>query len=416
MKKRLAAIGLILIMAFCTACGGTKKEDAAKETEKAESKQETKVENNGETESGGGGTVSVGCTVQLTGPNQLTGSYYKNGVQMAVDEINANGGILGKQISIEYADEGSDPQTAVNACEKLISSNVTCIFGSITSTNCKAMLPSVMAAETPYFALGSNSNMADEGEPWLWQVRVRDSNTAPIMAQVFAEDVGVKNPAIVYNTAESTTLSTEAFIETYKGMGLEINDANVYAFTEDETNFGNIITQIMNSDCDGIVANIVNSNQAVIFAQQLLSSGYDGPKIGNSVFSSPEFRSADATAAEGWYIVNEWTASLLGDGIPEEIPAEAIDFEKKYEELYGIESGSVSVQGYDSVYLFKAACEAADSTDDKAAINEAMQKVAMQGAGNKYEYHDNNTITTYILLLQNKDGQSVPSAVVPVSK
>ena len=127
------------------------------------------------------------------GPNQLTGSYYRNGIQLAIDEINAEGGILGKEIVIEYADEGSDPQTAVNACQKLISMDVMAIFGSTTSTNCKAMMPSIMTAEIPYFADGSNPTMADEGAPWLWQVRVRDSLTAPIMADVFINDVGVKN-------------------------------------------------------------------------------------------------------------------------------------------------------------------------------------------------------------------------------
>ncbi len=393
-----------LVMILCASCGSSEGGETTGSAGTAEAS---------ESSGGESGTVLVGCTVQLTGSNQLSGSYYQNGVQMAVDEINESGGILGKQIQIEYADEGSDPQTAVNACEKLISMDVSCIFGSITSTNCNAMLPSVMAAEIPYFALGSNSNMADEGEPWLWQVRVRDSNTAPIMAEVFAEDVGVKNPAIVYNTAESTTLSTEALIATYEEMGYEIDDSCVFAFTEDETNFGNIISQIMNSGCDGIVANIVNSNQAVIFAQQLYAAGYEGPRMGNSVFSSPEFREADVNAAEGWYIVNEWTSSLLGD-VPEEIPQEAIEFETKYEELYDLESAAMSAQGYDSVYLFKEACEIAGTTDDRAAINEAMKQVDYQGAGNKYEYQDNNTLTTYILLLQNQDGASVPSAVVQV--
>ena len=391
-----------MIMLLCASCGNN-KEETVSETNKTSDN-----ENNDE-----GGSVLVGCTVQLTGSNQLSGSYYQNGVQMAVDEINENGGILGKQIEIEYADEGSDPQTAVNACEKLISMDVSCIVGSITSTNCNAMMPSIMAAEIPYFALGSNSNMADEGEPWLWQVRVRDSNTAPIMAEVFIDDVGVKNPAIVYNTAESTTLSTESLIATYEEKGYSIDDSCVFAFTEDETNFGNIISQIMNSDCDGIVANIVNSNQAVIFAQQLYAAGYEGPRMGNSVFSSPEFREANVDAAEGWYIVNEWTSSLLGE-IPEEIPQEAVEFEKKYEELYDLESAAMSAQGYDSVYLFKEACEAAGTTEDRAAINEAMKQIDYQGAGNKYEYHDNNTLTTYILLLQNKDGQALPSAVVQV--
>lgn len=360
------------------------------------------------------GQILVGCTVMLTGPNQLTGNYYKSGVQLAIDEINAAGGILGKEIVIEYADEGSDPQTAVNACQKLISMDVITIFGSTTSTNCKAMMPSIMEAQIPYFADGSNPNMADEGAPWLWQVRVRDSYTAPIMADVLLNTVGVKKPAIVYNTAESTTLSTKAFLAKYAEMGYEVNPDNVFAFTETETNFTNIIAQIMESGCDGVQAAIVNADQAVVFAQQLLAAGYEGPKLGNSVFCSPEVRKADPEAAEGWYIVNEWTSSLIGFDLPEGLPQKAVDFETRFREVYGMPSSASSAQGYDMVYLFKQACEIAGTTEDRALINEAFKKIDYQGVGNKYEYNGNNTLTTYILLLQNKGGEAVPSAVVSI--
>ncbi len=359
------------------------------------------------------GKVVTGCTVQLTGPNQLTGSYYQNGIKMAVAEINAAGGILGKELVMEYADEGSDPQMAVNACEKLLSMDVMAVFGSITSTNCKAMLPSIKEKGVPFYAFGSNPTMADEGAPWLWQLRVRDSLTAPIMAEVFHNQLGVKKPAIIYNTAESTTLSTQAFVGKYKEMGIEIDPKYIYACTEDETNFANIISQIMASDCDGVQTAIVNSNQAVVLAQQLHSAGINLPVLGNSVFSSPEFRKADPVASEGWYCVVEWTSSLLNGNLPEGIPQAAVDFETKYEAQFNIGSAAMSVQGYDAVYLFKAACEAAGTTEDRNAINEAMKKTDAQGAGNYYKYIDSGTLTTYILLLQNHEGQAVPSAVVP---
>ena len=90
-----------------------------------------------------------------------------------------------------------------------------------------------------------------------------------------------------------------------------------------------------------------------------------------------------------------------------------IDFETKFRETYDMASSASSAQGYDMVYLFKQACEIAGTTEDRAAINEAMKQIDYQGAGNKYEYHDNNTITTYILVVQNQSGEAVPSLVIP---
>ena len=90
--------------------------------------------------------------------------------------------------------------------------------------------------------------------------------------------------------------------------------------------------------------------------------------------------------------VCDWTPYILDLGDDVNIPQKAIDFEIAYEELYGMESSQQSCWGYDCVYLFKAACEAAGTTEDREAINEGMKSIDMQGVNNYYRYDTTHTI------------------------
>ena len=84
----------------------------------------------------------------------------------------------------------------------------------------------------------------------------------------------------MYGTAESTTLATEAFVDTYNELGYEIDQDNMYAVVETETNFTNIIAQIMEAIATVSTHRSSNADQAVVFAQQLLAAGYEGPRDG----------------------------------------------------------------------------------------------------------------------------------------
>ena len=359
------------------------------------------------------GTVRLGALVHMTGPTSLTGTYYRNGIQMAVDDINEAGGILGKQIEVVYADEGPDTQTSVNALQKLLSEDVVAIIGTHVSTSAMAHTPLFLEQETMYFTNGSNPNMAAAGAPWMWQQRMKDSFTAPITAEIFFNELGVKNPAIIYNTAETTTVSMQAFREQYKAMGVDIPDSHIFAATEEETNFGNIINQVMATDTDGLYCMIVHASQAVIVSQQLKSAGYELPTIGNSMFIQPEFRTDPSSP--GWYSVAEWTPSLINYPALEGIPEKAYDFATRFLAKYDMEASMHSACAYDSVFLFKEACERAGTTEDREAINEAMQQTDYQGVSNKFEFYGEQTLSTYTLLIQNNEQQdAVPVKIIQV--
>lgn len=406
MCKKWICIAMAVSMIFAaTACSKESGSPEQSQTEEAG----TAGENNSEADSGDfDGKVVLGATAPLTGPNQLTGGYYVNGMQMAVDEINAAGGILGKKLVLDVQDEGSDQSMALNATIKLIESGAPAIIGSYQSTNCMAALPEVANGKVLYFANGSNPDIAAAENPYVWQIRVTDDFTGPIMADVAINELGMTNPAVLYTTASSTTIQKDNFVSAMAEKGMEIDEGNIYGAPETESNFSSIINQILNSGVDGLIVMGVSESWDVALAQQLQSAGCDIPLLGSSSFASAPFIEVAKDAANGWYTVADWSPNILGDGL--DVPEEAVAFETAYEERYGEKSAMQSAWGYDCVYLFKAACEAAGTTEDREKINEAMNSTDVQGANNYYKIYDDtyHVMSTYIMLCQTQDQAATP--------
>lgn len=410
MKKLISVfVSVCLTASVLSACSGNSEQQSSateqqanKETGKSESKEESS------SSEAFSGKVVLGATAPLTGPNQLTGGYYVNGMKMAVDEINASGGILGKELVLDVQDEGADQSIAINATIKLIERGVPAIIGSYFSTNCMAVLPEIEKNKVPYFANGSNPDISVAQNPYVWQIRVTDDFTGPIMADVAMGELGMKKPAVLYTTASSTTIQKDNFIKAMDANGAPVSANMIYGAPENESNFSSIINQILGSDADGLVVMGVSESWDVALAQQLQSAGCELPLLGSSSFASAPFIEVAKDAANGWHTVADWSPNILGENL--DVPQQAITFEEGYEKLYDAKSAMQSAWGYDCVYLFKAACEKAGTTEDKEKINEAMNQTDVQGANNYYKIYDDtfHVMSTYIMLCKTADGAAVP--------
>lgn len=410
--KRIAAI-LLSTALITTLVSGCSKTDGSEQLGGSSAANQTTTDAAQNSSSPSfDGQVVLGATAPLTGPNQLTGEYYVNGMQQAADEINAAGGILGKELVLDIQDEGTDQSIAINATIKLIESGVPAIIGSYFSTNCMAVLPEIQKNQVPYFANGSNPDISAAENPYVWQIRVTDDFTGPIMADVAMNELNMKKPAVLYTTASSTTIQKDNFVKAMEEKGMPVAESNIYGAPENESNFSSIINQILGSDADGLVVMGVSEAWDVALAQQLQSAGCDIPLMGSSSFASAPFIEVAKDAANGWYTVADWSPNILGDGM--EIPEQAVAFEKEYERLFEAKSAMQSAWGYDCVYLFKEACEKAGTTEDREKINEAMGSTDMQGANNYYKIYDDSyhVMSTYIMLCETTNGEAVPVRMV----
>ena len=228
------------------------------------------------------------------------------------------------------------------------------------------------------------------------------------MADIAMNELNMKNPAVLYTTASSTTIQKDNFVKAMEAKGNAVPEKNIYGAPENESNFSSIINQILNSGVDGLVVMGVSEAWDVALAQQLQSAGCDIPLMGSSSFASAPFIEVAREAANGWYTIADWSPNILEGDL--DVPDQAVNFEKRYEELFDGMSAMQSAWGYDCVYLFKEACERAGTTEDREKINEAMKDTDMQGANNYYKnYVDTfHVMSTYILLCKTTDGAATP--------
>lgn len=343
------------------------------------------------------GSVTFGVVAPITGTNKMVGEYVVNGAKLALKDINAAGGINGKELKLVYEDEVDNQQASVNAMVKIMNyPDVVAFFGSTYSANCIAASPNVLEKKITMFAGGSSANIPKKGNPYVWQARMTDDQSGVLLAKAATENLKMKNPAILYSTESFGTGLRDQTLKALKTLGIAVADKNQFGFVNDEKNFAPLISQIQNSGADGLIA-IGNQMPAAVICQQIDAAGLTIPMIGSSSWASAVCRQNAGATADGWHAVADWTVEVSTD--------EGKAFAKEYKDTYSADSDMPAVTAYDSIMLFKKACEIAKTTTDKESINNALKEIKdYKGAMSTYTYAENHCFSTSQFLTLNKDG------------
>jgi branched-chain amino acid transport system substrate-binding protein len=392
MKKFLACLCVLTISAgLMTGCG--KSQTTSVESKSKEANQ--------------GGNVAVppdankiylGIVAARTGTNKASGEMNINGANLAVDEINAAGGILGKKIELVISDEIDNLQASVNATNKLLNDkSISAIVGTNFSQNILAVTDAVLKAKVPYIACGSNNKIAEAKNPYIWQPRNLDSIGADIIAKYAYEQLGIKNPAIMYSTIPNSMGPGEKVAKYYsEKYGINVSKDMMLGYSEEEKNFAPIIAKIKASGADGLIT-IGNINPFVLISKAIADAGLKIPRVANAAINSNIVLSNAGAAANGWYATCDWF-STLDTKVGQE-------FQKNYKAKYGKDTEGTNAVTYDSVYLIKKAAEIANSTTDRDAINKAMEKISgYEGVLGTFSYHEDHTFLNefYMTQIQNQ--------------
>ena len=256
------------------------------------------------------------------------------------------------------------------------------------------------------FAGGSSANIPKEKNPYVWQVRMTDDQSGLLMAKAASQVIGMKNPAILHIADSFGTGLMEQTVSALKTLGVEVSEKNIYAHNPDEKQFSPILTQIINSDVDGLIG-ISHQMPAAVICMQATASGIDIPLLGSSSFASVVCRVTAKEASDGLMGVADWT--------PDVTTPEGKAFAEAYRAEYKgqPDSDMPAVTAYDSLMLFAEACKIANTTTDREAINNALQKIkAYKGAMSTYTYNDNHCFSTSQFLTVNENGLAVLKEVV----
>lgn len=398
-KRKLYAFVLAAVITLITGCSTTAPEaptNTAAGTS-ASTRETGQAGDDTGASDGFDGSVTFGVVAPITGTNKMVGEYVVNGAELAAGEINASGGILGKELKLVFEDEVDNLQSSVNAMVKIMNyPDIAAFFGSTYSANCIAAAPNVLEKRITMFAGGSSANIPLENNPYIWQARMTDDQSGVLLAKAATENLKMEKPAILYSTDSFGTGLKDQTVKALSSLGIQVSESSLYAFVIDEKNFSPIITQIQNSDADGLIA-IGHQMPAAVICQQVDAAGLDIPLLGSSSWASAVCRENAGDSANGWYAVADWTVEVT--------TPEGQAFALTYKDTYGADSDMPAVTAYDSIMLFKKACETAGTVTDTEAINNALKEIKdYKGAMSTYTYGDNRCFSTSQFLTFNENG------------
>ncbi len=348
--------------------------------------------------------IYIGVAAAMTGTNKLNGDYVRNGSTLAMEQINAAGGVLGKQIELVFEDEVDNQAASVNAMTKLINNDkVSAFVGSMYSAYCIAVSPQVLEKKIPMLACGSSANIPKQNNPYIWQARVTDDQSGLLLAKAYTEKLKLKDPAILHIAESFGDGLRDQTVAAFASLGITVDPKKIFAHTPEEKQFVPILNQIMASGADGMIA-ITHQVPGAMIAMQADDAGLDIPKLGSSSFASTIVLTTAGTSAEGWYAVADWTNEVTTDAGKAFVEA----YQKRYNSLPDL---AASVP-YDSVRLIAEAIRIGGSADPQK-INESLAKVNnFPGAMSTFIPNQNRVFGTAQFLTLNKDGKATMLEVV----
>ena len=360
MKKKMLSLGLAVAMTVSlTACGsGSSDETTAAAGETKATSSEAAGGEGSEAAGGEGGTLKIGGIGPITGEAAIYGQAVMNGAQIAVDEINAAGGINGMNIEFRFEDDENDSEKSVNAYNTLKDWDMQILMGTVTSTPCIAVAANTF--EDNMFQLTpSGSSVPCVEHPNAFRVCFSDPNQGAASAEYIGKNGLAKKVAVIYDSSSVYSSGIyEKFAAGAEENGIEIVSAE--AFTADNNKDFSVQLQKAKDNGAELVFLPIYYTEASLILSQANSMGYKPLFFGcdglDGLLTVPNF---DTSLAEGVMLLTPFAADAQDDLTK--------TFVGKYEEQFGGTPNQFAADAYDAMYAIKAAAEDAGITADMSA-------------------------------------------------
>lgn len=390
--KKLLSVVLVLAMSmtFLTGCGNTDTEtnndavdtettddaaDDATEDDSEETADDAADEETGDA-AGSEGTLKIGGIGPTTGDAAVYGLAVKNAAQLAVDEINAAGGVNGMMLELNFQDDESDAEKAVNAYNTLKDWNMQVLVGTVTSTPCIAVAEK-SAADNIFQLTPSGSAVECIANDNTFRVCFSDPNQGKASAQYIGENSLATKVAVIY---DSSSVYSSGIYETFaaEAANQSIEIVAAEAFTADSNKDFTVQLQKAKDSGAELLFLPIYYNEASLILAQAKTIGFAPTFFGcdglDGILAVENF---DTSLAEGVMLLTPFAADAEDDLTK--------NFVSTYDATYGGIPNQFAADAYDAVYAIKAAAEKAGITADMSAsdicdaFKTAMTEITIDG-------------------------------------
>ena len=372
MKRMMCAAMAAAMTVSLAACGGSGS--TAETTAAAGGAAADSAEDSGAASSDA--VFVIGGSGPLTGGSALYGTAVQNGGQVAVDEINANGGINGYQVKWLFEDDEADGEKAINAYNTLKDGGMQMFVGTTTSGACMSVI-----AETEndnMFQITPSGTTADITKPAnVYRMCFSDPAQGTKSAQYIAENGVAQKVGVIYDNSDTYSSGIyENFVKEAQNQGLEVVGAESFN-SESKTDFKTQLQKLKDAGAELVFLPFYYTEASLVL-KQADEMGWAPKFFGcdgmDGILDLPDF---DTSLAEGLMLLTPFSADAEDEMTQ--------NFVAAYEEAYGETPIQFAADAYDCLYVIKAAAEAADITPDMEisdmceAMKTAMTEVTLDG-------------------------------------
>lgn len=311
-----------------------------------------------ENASGDSGPIKIAAVIPLSGSSAPTGTYMKNGMQMAIDEINAKGGVLGRQLQFDPEDEACDPTQAAAAANKAVSNGAVVSVGGYCSGATLPTLPIFAKANIPMIIPAANSQeLVNQKLPNVFLINGTGAQQSAAAVKFMAKD-GVKSVALVDdNTSYSKDIAAQTKKDLEAAGGIKV--ALATSVTAGESDYSSVVHDITGANPDMVYWTGYYQEGGLII-NQLKAAGFKGKiMVADGSVDASLIEIAGGTSAEGVFATMTQTPDTIKGA-----ETWIADYTKKF----GSAPGPYSTQSYDAVRLAAEAITKAGSTDGDKII------------------------------------------------
>ena len=349
-------------------------------------------------------TIKIANIVELSGPGTTAGTVFKNGVELAVKEINDNGGILGKKIENYTVDTQTNPGVAKGLTQKAVDDGVFAIYGPVYSGSIMVSMAESKRGEVPNFTGGEAAAITAQGNPYVFRTAFGQSTSFPKLAKFI--NTKAKTLAVIYVNNDFGKGGRDTLIKLLAdGLTKIVADISTDA---GQVDFLAAVLKAKQSNADAIFA-YTNEEESARLLRELKKQGWNKPVIGETTLVGQKVIELAGDAANGAMAHVGLTVDAPNDNM--------LKFKAKYYQAYGSISDHNGIKGYTGVYVLKAAIEKVGKLDRKA-VAQALHGIEISAKKNPGVIFDvsfdaKGDLDRESFLVEVKNGRQVVAATLP---
>jgi len=300
--------------------------------------------------------IKIGEYASLTGKEAAYGDTSHKGIVLAIEELNARGGVLGQQLELRTEDNQSKQGESATVVKKLLTRDrVVAILGEVASIRSLEAAPIIQNAKVPMISSASVNSRVTEVGDYIFRVCFVDSFEGRVLAKFAAGTLQARRVAILTSASNAYSVGmTKVFKESFLADGGAV--AAEQKYSEGDKDFRAQLTAIKNAGADAIFASGYYTEAALI-CKQARALGLTLPIFGGDGWDAPPLLEIGGAAMEGTYLCAHYS--------PENPSPEVQNFNQRYQARWGALPDAWSALGYDSVLVLADAITRAGSTDPK---------------------------------------------------